>query len=229
MESWRGVGARAAQELLLLLGFASLASVFFLLRGVAATASGCGLWASSQDSVVVSSPRSGLVCCLVQRYCSCRCRAAVRAFEGEGDGLAWSLCALCGLPPRTGAGAGAGARCSWVGVAGVVRLGGGYRGDGNKAVVDERATIYKAGFVWLAARLSSTPLTAPPTSRLFGGLRWLLAGLAAASDPYPLRYIEAVRSCPFCFGWEWRSSAWRCGARRIGGDPGHGVEWSGGG
>jgi hypothetical protein len=138
-------------------GFASPAYVFFLLRGVAATASGCGLWASSQDSVVVSSPRSGLVCCLVQRYCSCRCRAAVRAFEGEGDGLAWSLCALCGLPPRTGAGAGAGARCSWVRVAGVVRLGGGYRGDGNKAVVDERATIYKAGFVWvwLAALHSS--------------------------------------------------------------------------
>lgn len=156
MESWRGVGARAAQELLLLLGFASLASVFFLLRGVAATASGCGLWASSQDSVIVSSPRSGLVCCLVQWYCSCscRCRAAVRGRGRWSDGLAWSL---CGLPPRTRAGAGA--RCSWVGVAGVVRLGGGYRGDGNKAVVDERATIYKAGFVWLAARLSSTPLT----------------------------------------------------------------------
>lgn len=65
MESWRGVGARAAQELLLLLGFASLASVFFLLRGVAATASGCGLWAvgveSRQCRRFISAVRFGLL------------------------------------------------------------------------------------------------------------------------------------------------------------------------
>jgi hypothetical protein len=61
LESWSGVGARAALELLLLLGFASPAYVFFLLRGVAATASGRRVKSSRQCRRFISAVRFGLL------------------------------------------------------------------------------------------------------------------------------------------------------------------------
>jgi len=80
-----------------------------------------------------------------------------------------------------------------------VRLGGGYRGDGIKAVVDESAPIYKAALC--GSLLASAPLLSP--GHCSSDLAFLRRGsgggcsLAAGSDPYPLRCIEAVRSLEF--------------------------------
>jgi hypothetical protein len=104
---------------LLLLGLAG--SVFFHLRAQRQRGSQRG-WASSQGSAVVSCPRSGLVsnAGVVLEYWT---TGPVEQFGGEGDGLALApgRCAA----PNWGEGEGEPARCSWVRVAGDVRLGGG--------------------------------------------------------------------------------------------------------
>lgn len=156
----------------------------------------------------------GQVWCLVRWYRHCASSGA-----GEGDGLT----VLVAVPPGGGGCCSSfrtGARCSRVRVAGVVRLGGGYRlprrGDGNKSSRRGSPDL-KRGLC--GSLLASAPLLSP-LPHCASHLAFLRRPLVAAvlpSDPYPLRRIVAagsLRTAAAASGSDGAAGAARRGAVR---------------